>query len=278
MEKVRVKKIEIINFKGIEYLELDFTYPNSDRILDNIVFYGINGSGKSTILEAINLSILMLSFSPAKNITLKMLEEFFIQNFSLGKDWIYNNKEEFKLNIQLVENINLIESTLIYNQNKGLKLQIKNREKIPKKFQKFPMEYLSSYRLFYPTKVNHAGDWSKIEELRSNIFSMIENHSLGLQFTNDYNSVKQYLVNLITDKKVGVINDENLKVLEKIKEAFNIFFPDKVFLEQLSREDMNQDYKFLIQNEDKNVQLFLATHSEEIHQSLSESELFELIK
>jgi len=335
MERVRVKKIEIINFKGIEHLELDFTYIDSDRILDNIVFYGINGSGKSTLLEAINLSIL-ISMSLTKDISLKMLEKFFIQNFSLGKEWIYNNKEEFKINIQIIDNNHLIESRLIYNEKSGFNLDTKNKDKFSKKFQDFPMEYLSSYRLFYPTKVNQAGDWSKIEELRSNIFSIDENHSLGLQFTNDYNSVKQYLVNLITDKKVGVINDENLKVLEKIKEAFKIFFPNKIFLEQLARSDMSQDYKFLIENEDKtvvdidqlssgereviafftylstkalnvsiliidepelhlhdkwqslipyairklfpNVQLFMATHSEEIHQSFSESELFGLVK
>ena len=335
MERVRVKKIEIINFKGIEHLELDFTYIDSDRILDNIVFYGINGSGKSTLLEAINLSIL-ISMSLTKDISLKMLEKFFIQNFSLGKEWIYNNKEEFKINIQIIDNNHLIESRLIYNEKSGFNLDTKNKDKFSKKFQDFPMEYLSSYRLFYPTKVNQAGDWSKIEELRSNIFSIDENHSLGLQFTNDYNSVKQYLVNLITDKKVGVINNENIQILEKIKQAFTIFFPNKIFLEQLARSEMNQDYKFLIQNEDRtvvdidqlssgereviafftylatkamnvsiiiidepelhlhdkwqsillyaihklfpNVQLFLATHSETIHQSVSESELFELVK
>jgi predicted ATP-binding protein involved in virulence len=336
MQKVRIKKIEIINFKGVEHLELDFTYPNSDRILDNVVFYGINGSGKSTILEAINISIVVISISPTENISLKKLEEYLIKKISLGKEWIYNNKEEFQISIQIVEENNLITSTLIYNKNSGLIFKIENLGEKSKRFQNFPMEYLSSYRLFYPTKVNKAGDWSKIKELKNNLFSVIENHSLGLQFANDYNSVKQYLVNLITDKKVGVINNENLKVLEKIKEAFDIFFPNKIFLEQLARSDMNQDYKFLIQNEDgtvvdidqlssgereviafftflctkamnvsiliidepelhlhdkwqsillyaihklfPNIQLFLATHSETIHQSLSESELFEIIK
>ena len=336
MERVRVKKIEIINFKGIEHLELDFTYIDSDRILDNIVFYGINGSGKSTILEALLISIDIVGMSINEKFSIQMIEEVFIKKFSLGKEWIYNNEKEFKINIEIVKDNNLLKNTLIYNQKNGLELKIENKKKFSKIFQNISMQYLSSYRLFYPTKVNQAGDWSKIEKLKDNLHDTIENHSLGLQFANDYNSVKQYLVNLVTDKKVDVINTENLKVLEKIKEAFKIFFPNKVFLEQLARSDMNQDYKFLIENEDKtvvdidqlssgereviafftflctkalnvtiliidepelhlhdkwqslipyairklfpNVQLFMATHSEEIHQSFSESELFELVK
>ncbi|RUM68709.1 MAG: hypothetical protein DSZ07_06120 [Sulfurovum sp.] len=328
MERVKVKKIEIINFKGIEHLELDFTYLDSDRILDNIVFYGINGSGKSSILEAIYLSLISTILYP---IDIKSIEKHFIQKFSLGKNWIYKNKQEFMINIQILDNLNTIETQLSYSKKKGLSCSVKKENEISEKF-KHSIEFLSAYRLFYPSKVHHAGDWNKID----NDSSIIKNHDLGLQFTNRYDNVKQYLVNLITDEKVGVINQKNLEILEKIKQAFKIFFPNKVFLEQLARSDMNQDYKFLIQNEDKsivdidqlssgereiiafftylcthainksiiiidepelhlhdkwqsillyaihklfpNVQLFLATHSETIHQSLSESELFELVK
>ncbi len=328
MQRVKVKKIEIINFKGIKYLELDFTYINSDRILDNIIFYGINGSGKSSILEAIYLSLITTILYP---IDIKIIEKNFIQKFSLGKSWIYNNEEEFKLNIQILDNLNTIETKLSYSKKKGLTCYVKKDKEISEKF-KHSIEFLSAYRLFYPSKVHHAGDWYNID----NNSSIIKNQNLGLQFTNRYDNVKQYLVNLITDKKVGVINQENSKILEKIKQAFNIFFPNKIFLEKLARSDMNQDYKFLIQNEDKSivdidqlssgereiiafftyicthainksiiiidepelhlhdkwqsiilyaihkvfpdVQLFLATHSEEIHQSVSESELFELVK
>jgi len=328
MERVKVKKIEIINFKGIEHLELDFTYLDSDRILDNIVFYGINGSGKSSILEAIYLSLISTILYP---IDIKSIEKHFIQKFSLGKNWIYKNKEEFMINIQILDNLNTIETQLSYSKKKGLSCSVTKESEISEKF-KHSIEFLSAYRLFYPSKVHHAGDWNKID----NDSSIIKNHNFGLQFTNRYDNVKQYLVNLITDKKVGVINQKNLEILEKIKQAFKIFFPNKVFLEKLARSDMNQDYKFLIQNEDKsivdidqlssgereiiafftylcthainksiiiidepelhlhdkwqsillyaihklfpNVQLFLATHSETIHQSLSESELFELVK
>jgi predicted ATP-dependent endonuclease of OLD family len=335
MERVRVKKIEIINFKGIEYLELDFTYLDSDRVLDNIVFYGINGSGKSTILEALQISLSLAYMKPIDS-KFKIMEDIFINKFSLGEEWIYNKQDEFKINLQIIRNNILIDASIIYSQRNGLRWSLSNWSDIDFTNKNSIMEYLSSYRLFSPTKVSNAGDWNQIKEIEKGIVFNLENHTLSLQFGNSYHTVKQYLVNLITDKKVGVINDENIQILEKIKQAFKIFFPNKIFLEQLARSEMNQDYKFLIQNEDgtvvdidqlssgereviafftylatkamnvsiliidepelhlhdkwqsillyaihklfPNVQLFLATHSETIHQSVSESELFELVK
>ena len=335
MERVKVKKIEIINFKGIEHLELDFTYLDSDRILDNIVFYGINGSGKSTILEAISISLLISTIAPKTKEHLATIEKNLIKRLSLGKEWIYNNKQKFQINLQLFDNGINIHTTLIYNQNNGLEWQIQDNKEISNDIKKIQFEYLSSYRLFTPSKVLQAGDWNKIEDIKKEVWN-IDNHTLSFQFGNSYATVKQYLVNLITDKKVGVINNKNTEILEKIKQSFQIFFPNKIFLEQLARSEINQDYKFLIENEDgtivdidqlssgereiiafftylcthnigtsiiiidepelhlhdkwqsiiiyaihklfPNVQLFLATHSETIHQSVSESELFELVK
>lgn len=48
MVNVKIKSLELENFRGIEDLKLDFDGRNT-------VFYGINGSGKSTILSAITI-------------------------------------------------------------------------------------------------------------------------------------------------------------------------------------------------------------------------------
>ena len=48
---MKIEKIHIKNVKGIKDLELSF--KKDDKILDLIVLAGINGSGKTTILEAI---------------------------------------------------------------------------------------------------------------------------------------------------------------------------------------------------------------------------------
>ena len=81
MNNIKVKSLNIKNFKGIKDLELDFTYQENNKILDNIVIYGINGSGKSTILEAIYLCLIVAS-TYHKNKNLKRIESYLI-------DYIY---------------------------------------------------------------------------------------------------------------------------------------------------------------------------------------------
>lgn len=48
---MKIEKVHIKNIKGIKNLELSF--KKEDKILDLIVLAGVNGSGKTTILEAI---------------------------------------------------------------------------------------------------------------------------------------------------------------------------------------------------------------------------------
>ncbi len=349
MGDTKVKKIEIINFKGIQTLKLDFTYENSNKILDNIVIYGINGSGKSTILEAIYICLIVSSVHHNKS-DLRRIEEYLVNYLSLGSEWIYNNEEKFIIKIQFLDNNELIDGTLTYHKINGLTWVINNNKKLSENFQN-SFSYLSSYRLLNPSTVHSAGDWGEIERIEEELLRRRRRYSirdvrynrkdnsfpsLSLQFENNYGTVKQYLVNLITDKNVGAMSDENSAILEKIKQSFKIFFPNKKFLEKLSRASDMQDYRLMIENEDSsivdldqlssgereviafftylctkaintsiliidepelhlhakwqsiilyaihkifpNVQLFLATHSSEIHQSVSESELFELVK
>jgi len=347
MNNIKVKSLTIQNFKGIKSLELDFTYQNNDSILNNIIIYGINGSGKSTILEAIYLCLIVAS-TYHKNTSLKKIEEYLIDYISLGSEWIYNNENEFKIDIILEDNKSLISGTLIYHQTNGLKWNIEDDKKLSSEFQD-SFAYLSSYRLLNPSTVHSAGDWSEIDRIEDDVFRnrmRYRRHlrykdnnsfpSLSLQFDNNYRTVKQYLINLITDKKVETLSKKNEKILEKINESFKIFFPHKIFLETLFREEENSDYRLMIQNEDgsivdldqlssgereviafftylctkainnsiliidepelhlhpkwqsiilyslhqifPNSQIFLATHSNEISQSVSESELFGLTK
>ena len=48
---MKIEKVHIKNVKGIKDLELSF--KKDDKILDIIVLAGVNGSGKTTILESI---------------------------------------------------------------------------------------------------------------------------------------------------------------------------------------------------------------------------------
>lgn len=355
MASIRVKSISIQNFKGIKNLDLGFTYPNSSgTLLNNIVIYGVNGSGKSTILEAIYLCLIVASTyqgkEKGKNL-LKSIEEYLVDTISLGSEWIHNNEEKFTLRITIIDNLKELVGTLTYHKKEGLSWNKNSRDDLSETFKQ-SFTFLSSYRLLNPSTVQNAGDWSEIERIEDDItksrfissrrlpnYMRREEHyfpSLSLQFENNYKTVKQFLVNLITDKKVEAITNKNQMVLDKIKIAFKIFFPNKEFLEQLSRTDNLKDYRLMIKNEDGSVvdldqlssgereiiafftflctksinnsiliidepelhlhakwqsillyaireifpdsQLFLATHSNEIYQSASESEVFEVEK
>ncbi len=350
MEKIKVKSLKIRNFKGIKSLELDFTYIGNDKVLDNIVICGVNGSGKSTVLEAINLYLIIASSITNKTAQgMRKVERDLMNYISLGSEWIYHNEKQFEIDITLEKDEKTYSAVLTYHQEKGLSWN--DEGETPVFETKDFFAYLSSYRLLNPSTVRSAGDWQEIERIEEDAFRNRSRYnmrfrryggysrddsflSLSLQFENNYSTVKQYLVNLITDQKVETLTKENKKILEKIRKSFKLFFPNKEFLERLSRNDDIKDYRLMIRNEDNSVvdldqlssgereviafftylctkainnsiliidepelhlhpkwqtiilhslqeifpesQIFLATHSNEIYQSSSASEIFEL--
>ena len=80
---MKIEKVHIKNVKGIKDLELSFKKDN--EILDIIVLAGVNGSGKTTILEAIK------DFFDNRNIDFNDIErsniylEIFFEDFEREK-------------------------------------------------------------------------------------------------------------------------------------------------------------------------------------------------
>lgn len=92
---MKISKLELRNFRSIHEIDLEF-----DRHLN--VFYGVNGSGKTTVLDAIAL---MLSWVTKRSVNIRSKgtpidTEYDIQNgkkysslrLSLGFTYIYNNE------------------------------------------------------------------------------------------------------------------------------------------------------------------------------------------
>ena len=52
---VRLKKVDIYNFKNVEYGHLDFESPKGTYFANILGLYGQNGSGKTALIEAISL-------------------------------------------------------------------------------------------------------------------------------------------------------------------------------------------------------------------------------
>ena len=87
---MKIEKVRIKNVKGIKDLELSFKKDN--KILDLIVLAGINGSGKTTILEAIK------DFFGNKNVNYDELEKSNINLDIFFEDFEKNNIEEAEKN------------------------------------------------------------------------------------------------------------------------------------------------------------------------------------
>ncbi|EGQ80384.1 recombination protein F [Fusobacterium animalis ATCC 51191] len=87
---MKIEKVHIKNVKGIKDLELSF--KKDDKILDLIVLAGVNGSGKTTILEAIK------DFFDNKNVNYDELEKSNINLDIFFEDFEKNNIEEAEKN------------------------------------------------------------------------------------------------------------------------------------------------------------------------------------
>ena len=90
---MKIEKVHIKNIKGIKDLELSFKKDN--EILDVIVLAGVNGSGKTTILESIkdffnNRYINYNNQIIDLNIFLENSEKILFEEFQ--KEDIYKNK------------------------------------------------------------------------------------------------------------------------------------------------------------------------------------------
>jgi len=83
---MKIEKVHIKNIKGIKDLELSFKKDN--KILDVIVLAGVNGSGKTTILESIK------DFFYNKNIDYDILEKSNINLDIFFEDFEKKNIEE----------------------------------------------------------------------------------------------------------------------------------------------------------------------------------------
>ena len=87
---MKIEKVHIKNVKGIKDLKLSFKKDN--KILDLIVLAGVNGSGKTTILEAIK------DFFDNKNVNYDELEKSNINLDIFFEDFEKNNIEEAEKN------------------------------------------------------------------------------------------------------------------------------------------------------------------------------------
>ena len=97
MEKVKLKKIKLKNFKSYKEFDVDFTDNNGD-VLPSFGFFGPNGSGKSTIMMAVG--VLFENFegrhwTVASSYLRKFLRNVKNQNVNLSSSKMIDTSEVF---------------------------------------------------------------------------------------------------------------------------------------------------------------------------------------
>ena len=215
---MKIKKVHIKNIKGIKDLELSFRKDN--EILDVIVLAGVNGSGKTTILESIK------DFFDNKSIDFNDIEK---SNVNL--DIFFEEFEKEKIipfiNIDSPNNIYKVFHMLgSYNsyvrENKGLYHQLAKRFNIPPKI------------IYVPAN----NSFEKVETETSTL-------SIGYEFTNIINldmmrdipsyiaTRRNYLATIEEDLTMKEITN---KVVNEINSIFDILELD-VKLKGFSKDE-----------------------------------------
>ena len=110
-----LKRIVINNINSIEKCEIDFTKGNyrfgEDNILGDVVnpiaIYGHNGSGKSSVLNAIGLFI-SLMFYPADTLSPFIVNDFLFQEYIEG-----NRQDKSKIKGSILLNFDIADDSFV---------------------------------------------------------------------------------------------------------------------------------------------------------------------
>lgn len=217
---MKIEKVHIKNIKGIKNLELSF--KKEDKILDLIVLAGVNGSGKTTILEAIK------DFFDNKNVNYNEPEK---SNVNL--DIFFEDFEKKK--IKVAENL----STDKEVHNLGELFNAFERYSFRKKYTSFEFQIAECFK--DPPKIIYVPAENKIEKVENKILNLLRNY----EFINIINfHIIQYIPTYIATRRNYLATvEENLtmkevtnKVVNEINDIFNILELD-VKLKGFSKDE-----------------------------------------
>ena len=218
---MKIEKVHIKNVKGIKDLELSF--KKDDKILDLIVLAGVNGSGKTTILEAIK------DFFNNANVNYSNLEKSNVNLAVFFEDFEKNKIEEaekYSDNFKhaLWEFFNTLRSYDYYRKdsNDYYQNQIAKRFDIPPKIIYVPAENKFEEIQTYSTTLLKKYEF--INTINSNVIRDIPSYIA---------TRRNYLATIEEDLTMKEITN---KVVNEINSIFNILELD-VKLKGFSKDE-----------------------------------------
>ena len=219
---MKIEKVHIKNIKGIKDLELSF--KKDDKILDLIVLAGINGSGKTTILEAIK------DFFYNTNVNYSNLEKSNVNLDIFFEDFEKNKIEEAEKSSidnyehKLQDFFSALQSYNFYrkNSNDYYQNQIAKRFDIPPKIIYGPAENKFEEIQTYSTTLSI--EYEFINTINSNVIRDIPSYIA---------TRRNYLATIEEDLTMKEITN---KVVNEINDIFNILELD-VKLKGFSKDE-----------------------------------------
>ena len=222
---MKIKGIEIKNFRGIESLKLDFTDP-SGNALDLVVLAGPNGCGKTSVLEA---CVLALGSEEMQRQCAKPESDLRIgaQNFEFFiYPWI-NGQEA-----RPIHKINKWRSSIPYPDDF---------------YEEIRLEYFSSWR--EPKLVGSVPVTAGKKRKKS---KDSENSRLS--------QIKEFLINMTARKafEQASINDENFgDPFERINKSWQYFYPYKKeeFVAKPASKTIGEGFDLFLSDESSGKQI-----------------------
>ena len=218
---MKIEKVHIKNVKGIKDLELSFR--KDDKILDLIVLAGINGSGKTTILEAIKDFFYnkYLNFNGPEKSNVNL--DIFFENFEKNKiEEAEKSSDNYKH--ALWDFFGTLQSYNLYrkNSNDYYRNQIAKRFDIPPKIIYVPAENKFEEIQTYSTTLSK--EYEFINTINSNVIRDIPSYIA---------TRRNYLATIEEDLTMKEITN---KVINEINGIFDILELD-VKLKGFSKDE-----------------------------------------
>ena len=218
---MKIEKVHIKNVKGIKNLELSFKKDN--KILDLIVLAGVNGSGKTTILEAIKDFFYnkYLNFNGPEKSNVNL--DIFFENFEKNKiEEAEKSSDNYKH--ALWDFFGTLQSYNLYrkNSNDYYQNQIAKRFDIPPKIIYVPAENKFEEIQTYSTTLSK--EYEFINTINSNVIRDIPSYIA---------TRRNYLATIEEDLTMKEITN---KVVNEINDIFNILELD-VKLKGFSKDE-----------------------------------------
>ena len=218
---MKIEKVHIKNVKGIKDLELSFKKDN--KILDLIVLAGVNGSGKTTILEAIKDFFYnkYLNFNGPEKSNVNL--DIFFENFEKNKiEEAEKSSDNYKH--ALWDFFGTLQSYNLYrkNSNDYYRNQIAKRFDIPPKIIYVPAENKFEEIQTYSTTLSK--EYEFINTINSNVIGDIPSYIA---------TRRNYLATIEEDLTMKEVTN---KVVNEINGIFNILELD-VKLKGFSKDE-----------------------------------------